>query len=31
VLSQLSAVRSILDRVPAAASASLEEWPARER
>ena len=30
VLNQLSAVRGILDRVPNAASASLEEWPARD-
>jgi hypothetical protein len=30
VLGQLSAVRGILDRVPAAAAASLEEWPGRD-
>ena len=30
VLGQLSAVRGILDQVPAAAAASLEEWPGRD-
>jgi len=30
VLRQLSAVRGIIDQVPAAAAASLEEWPDRD-
>jgi len=30
VLGQLSSVRGILDQVPAAAAASLEEWPGRD-